>query len=79
MLGPAAPDPLGATFPRRHILSTLEVYLDEPLSEVEARFLDVRELLPFPDPASRDFWQHWNRSDLSDLPLPVITVVVERL
>ncbi len=40
VLGPVAPDSLGVTLPHEHILSTLEVYLEEAHSEAEARRLD---------------------------------------
>ena len=40
VLGPVAPEALGVTLPHEHILSTLEVYLEEPRNAVEARLLD---------------------------------------
>lgn len=40
VLGPIAPEALGVTLPHEHILSTLEVYLEEPRDEAEARLLD---------------------------------------
>ena len=40
VLGPVAPDSLGVTLPHEHILSTLEVYLEEPRSEAETRLLE---------------------------------------
>jgi phosphotriesterase-related protein len=40
VLGPVAPDDLGVTLPHEHILSTLEVYLEEPRSAAERRLLD---------------------------------------
>lgn len=40
VLGPVAPRVLGVTLPHEHILSTLEVYLEEPRSEAEALLLD---------------------------------------
>jgi len=40
VLGPVAPQALGVTLPHEHILSTLEVYLEEPRSEAEARLLE---------------------------------------
>ena len=40
VLGPVAPEALGVTLPHEHILSTLEVYLEEPRGEAEARLLD---------------------------------------
>jgi len=40
VLGPVAPEALGVTLPHEHILSTLEVYLEEPRNAAEARLLD---------------------------------------
>ena len=40
VLGPLAPEALGVTLPHEHILSTLEVYLEEPRSEADTRLLD---------------------------------------
>ena len=40
VLGPVTPEALGVTLPHEHILSTLEVYLEEPRSAAEARLLD---------------------------------------
>ena len=40
VLGPVAPETLGVTLPHEHILSTLEVYLEEPRNDAEARLLD---------------------------------------
>ena len=40
VLGSVAPQALGVTLPHEHILSTLEVYLEEARSEAEARLLD---------------------------------------
>jgi phosphotriesterase-related protein len=40
VLGPVAPEALGVTLPHEHLLSTLEVYLEEPRSEAERRLLD---------------------------------------
>ena len=39
VLGPVAPDALGVTLPHEHVLSTLEVYLEEPRDEAEVRLL----------------------------------------
>jgi phosphotriesterase-related protein len=40
VLGPVAPEDLGVTLPHEHVLCTLEVYLEEPRGEAEARLLD---------------------------------------
>jgi phosphotriesterase-related protein len=40
VLGPVAPEALGVTLPHEHILSTLEVYLEEPRSAAEGRLLN---------------------------------------
>jgi len=40
VLGPVAPQALGVTLPHEHVLSTLEVYLEEPRGAAEARLLD---------------------------------------
>ena len=40
VLGPVAPGTLGVTLPHEHILTTLEVYLEEPRNEAEARLLE---------------------------------------
>jgi len=40
VLGLVAPEALGVTLPHEHVLSTLEVYLEKPRSEAEARLLD---------------------------------------
>jgi phosphotriesterase-related protein len=40
VLGPVPAGRLGVTLPHEHVLSTLEVYLDEPRTAAEARLLD---------------------------------------
>jgi len=40
VLGPVRPEALGVTLPHEHILGTLDVYLEEPRDEAEARLLE---------------------------------------